>query len=88
MPNVAAASAPVVDDVALVARLRAGDPDAEAELAERFGPRMRALCLARTRRPDLANDLAQDAMIALLIELRRGGLRDPHALPAANAGSA
>ena len=88
MPNVAAASAPVVDDVALVARLRAGDPDAEAELAERFGPRMRALCLARTRRPDLANDLAQDAMIALLIELRRGGLRDPHALPAFAAGIA
>ena len=88
MPNVAAASAPVVDDVALVARLRAGDPDAEAELAERFGPRMRALCLARTRQPDLANDLAQDAMIALLIELRRGGLRDPHALPAFAAGIA
>jgi RNA polymerase sigma-70 factor (ECF subfamily) len=88
MPNAAAASPPAVDDVALVARLRAGDPDAEAELAERFGPRMRALCLARTRRPDLANDLAQDAMIALLIELRRGGLRDPHALPAFAAGIA
>ena len=88
MPNAAAASPPAVDDVALVARLRAGDPDAEAELAERFGPRMRALCLARTRRPDLANDLAQDAMIALLIELRRGGLRDPNALPAFAAGIA
>jgi RNA polymerase sigma factor (sigma-70 family) len=79
---------PPVDDVALVARLRAGDLTAEAELAQRFGPRMRALCLARTRRPDLANDLAQDAMIALLLELRRGGLRDPGALPAFAAGIA
>ena len=76
------------DDVALVARLQTGDPEAEMELARRFGPRMRALCLARTRRPDLANDLAQDAMIALLLELRRGGLRDPRALPAFAAGIA
>jgi RNA polymerase sigma-70 factor (ECF subfamily) len=71
-----------------VARLRAGDPDAEAELAHRFMPRMRVLCLARTRRPDLVNDLAQDAMIALLLELRRGALRDPAALPAFAAGIA
>lgn len=49
---------------------------------------MRALCLARTRRPDLAADLAQDAMIALLLELRRGSLRDPAALPAFAAGIA
>ena len=79
---------PPVDDAALVERLRVGDPAAEAELAQRFGPRMRALCLARTRRPDLANDLAQDALIALLLELRRGGLRDPAALPAFAAGIA
>ena len=76
------------DDATLVARLRAGDAEAEAELAARFGPRMRALCLARTRRPDLAHDLAQDAMIALLLELRRGGLRDSAALPAFAAGIA
>lgn len=76
------------DDAALVARVQAGDPDAEAELARRFGPRMRVLCLARTRRPDLASDLAQDAMIALLVELRRGGLRDHSALPAFAAGIA
>jgi RNA polymerase sigma-70 factor (ECF subfamily) len=90
MPNVLPVppTLPPVDDVALVERLRVGDPAAEAELAQRFGPRMRALCLARTRRPDLANDLAQDAMIALLLELRRGGLRDPAALPAFAAGIA
>lgn len=88
MPNALAVPPPVSDDAALVARVRAGDPDAEAELARRFGPRMRALCLARTRRPDLASDLAQDAMIALLLELRRGGLRDSGALPAFAAGIA
>lgn len=49
---------------------------------------MRAVCLARTRRPDLAADLAQDAMIALLLELRRGALRDVAALPAFAAGVA
>ncbi len=88
MPDVLAVPVPIQDDAALVARVRAGDPEAEADLALRFGPRMRALCLARTRRPDLANDLAQDAMIALLLELRRGGLRDPAALPAFAAGIA
>ncbi|MGV3518685.1 RNA polymerase sigma factor [Luteitalea sp.] len=88
MPDVLAVPLPIQDDAALVARVRAGDPEAEADLALRFGPRMRALCLARTRRPDLANDLAQDAMIALLLELRRGGLRDPAALPAFAAGIA
>ncbi|BCS31943.1 hypothetical protein TBR22_A11460 [Luteitalea sp. TBR-22] len=88
MTNALALSSSPTDDAALVARVRAGDPDAEAELARRFAPRMRVLCLARTRRPDLANDLAQDAMIALLLELRRGGLRDPAALPAFAAGIA
>jgi len=88
MPNAVAVSSTVSDDAALVARVRAGDPEAEAELAARFGPRMRAVCLARTRQPELARDLAQDAMIALLLELRRGGLRDPGALPAFAAGIA
>lgn len=88
MMNALAAPTPAPDDAALVARIRSGDPDAETELARRFGPRMRALCLARTRRPDLASDLAQDAMIALLLELRRGGLREPSALPAFAAGIA
>ncbi len=70
-----------VAETALVNRVRAGDPAAEAELARRFGPRMRALCLARTQRADRAAELADDAMIALLIALRRGALRDPVALP-------
>lgn len=88
MPPAATVSPSTLDDAALVARLQAGDPEAESVLAERFGPRMRALCLARTRRPELAADLAQDAMIALLLELRRGSLRDPAALPAFAAGIA
>lgn len=88
MTNAVAISSPVSDDAALVERIRAGDPEAEAELAARFGPRMRAVCLARTRQPELARDLAQDAMIALLLELRRGGLRDPGALAAFAAGIA
>ena len=88
MPHAAAFIPPASDDAALVARIREGDPSAEAELAHRFGPRMRAVCLARTRRPDVAADLAQDALIALLLEVRRGGLRDAGALPAFAAGVA
>ncbi len=88
MSSALAVTATPLDDAALVAQVRAGDAEAESELARRFGPRMRVLCLARTGRPDLAGDLAQDAMIALLLELRRGSLRDPAALPAFAAGIA
>lgn len=88
MSSAFAVTAPEFDDATLVAQVRAGDAEAESELARRFGPRMRVLCLARTGRPDLAGDLAQDAMIALLLELRRGSLRDAAALPAFAAGIA
>jgi len=38
---------------------------------------VKAMLLARSRNPDLAADLLQDAMIEALCALRRGQLRDP-----------
>ncbi len=64
-----------------MARLASGDDLAEAELAELFSPRIRAMMLARVRDPELARDLAQDALMALLQALRQGQLRDHDRLP-------
>jgi RNA polymerase sigma-70 factor (ECF subfamily) len=71
-----------LDHASLVSRLAEGDPTAEAALAEQFGPRLRAMMMARTRDGELARDLAQDALIALLQALRQGQLRDHERLPA------
>jgi RNA polymerase sigma factor (sigma-70 family) len=71
-----------LDHASLVSRLAQGDPAAEAALAEQFGPRLRAMMMARTRDAELARDLAQDAVIALLQALRQGQLRDHERLPA------
>jgi RNA polymerase sigma factor (sigma-70 family) len=70
------------DHASLVARLAQGDEAAEATLAEHFAPRLRAMMMARTRDAELARDLAQDALIALLQALRHGQLRDHERLPA------
>jgi RNA polymerase sigma factor (sigma-70 family) len=71
-----------VDHASLVSRLAQGDAAAEATLAEQFGPKLRAMMMARTRDGELARDLAQDALIALLQALRQGQLRDHERLPA------
>jgi RNA polymerase sigma-70 factor (ECF subfamily) len=71
-----------IDHAGLVARLAQGDAAAEAQLADQFAPRLRAMMMARTRDADLARDLAQDALIALLQALRAGQLRDHERLPA------
>lgn len=69
------------DHADLVIRLARGDETAEAALAEQFSPRIRAMMLARVRDPELARDLAQDALMALLQALRQGQLRDHERLP-------
>jgi RNA polymerase sigma-70 factor, ECF subfamily len=69
-------------------RVLAGDPDAERELVEYFAPRVRAMALARTRDPDLAKDLAQEALVAVLQAARKGQIRDALRLEAFVAGVA
>jgi RNA polymerase sigma factor (sigma-70 family) len=70
------------DQSNLVARLAQGDPAAESELVEHFTPRIRAMMMARTRDGDLARDLTQDTLIALLQALRQGQLREHDRLAA------
>jgi RNA polymerase sigma-70 factor (ECF subfamily) len=45
-----------------------------------FGDRVRFLVLARTRDPEVARDLAQDVMLAVVRALRTDQLRDPERL--------
>jgi RNA polymerase sigma factor (sigma-70 family) len=62
---------------ALVARVAAGQTEAETTLVEHFLPRVRVMMLARTRDADLARDLTQDTLMAVLQAARRGQIRDP-----------
>ena len=39
-------------------------------------PRVRAMAIARTRNPDLARDLTQESLIAILQAARKGQIRD------------
>ena len=60
----------------LVERIGIGDPEAEAELVQRFQGRIFAMALARTGEPETARDLAQEVMISVLCALREGRLRN------------
>ena len=60
----------------LVSRVAAGDSQAESELVEHFAPRVRAMALVRTRDPDLAKDLTQETLLAVLQAFRKGQVRD------------
>ena len=59
-----------------MSRVAAGDPEAESELVEHFAPRVRAMALVRTRDRDLAKDLTQETLIAVLQACRKGQVRD------------
>ena len=61
----------------LVGRVAAGDPQAESELVEHFAPRVRAMALIRTRDRDLAKDLTQETLLAVLQAFRKGQVRAP-----------
>jgi RNA polymerase sigma-70 factor, ECF subfamily len=60
----------------LAGRVAAGDSDAEAALVSHFTPRIRAMMIARTRNIDLARDLTQETLIAVLQAARSGRIRD------------
>jgi RNA polymerase sigma-70 factor (ECF subfamily) len=66
----------------LAARIQDGDPLAEDELVRLYGTRVLVMLIARTRDRDVARDLCQDVMIALLHALREGQLRDTDRLSA------
>lgn len=60
----------------------AGDRAAEEAFARQFHPRLLAMASARLREPELARDLAQEAVMEALQSLRRGMLREPEKLAA------
>ena len=64
----------------LAERIHGHEPSAEEEFVSLFFDRIRFLVLARTRDPEVARDLAQDVMLAVVSALRREPLRDPERL--------
>lgn len=64
------------DLASLVSRVASGDPAAEHLLLEHFAPRVRAMTMARTRDADLARDLTQECLIAVLVAARKGQIRE------------
>ena len=60
----------------LVERIRSGDEAAEEELVHYVSPRVFAMLIARTRDREVARDLLQDVLIAVLRSVRDGALRD------------
>jgi len=66
----------------LAERIGGGDPKAEEELAKRYGRAVFAIAAARLRDPEAAQDLAQEIVLAVLVALRAGKLRDADRLTA------
>lgn len=66
----------------LVARIVAGDREAEAALVRQYLRGVRTLLSFQTRAPEEAEDLLQDTFLTVLSKIRNGDLRDPTRLSA------
>jgi RNA polymerase sigma-70 factor (ECF subfamily) len=83
-----------VDDLApeeqalLAKRVHEGDRLAEDELARLFHRRVLVMMLFRVRNSETARDLAQEVMLAVLLALRKGQLREEQKLAAFVYGTA
>ena len=78
--GVAGALLSPVDQKALAERIRGREGSAEEELVSLFKERILFLAIARTRDPEMARDVTQDVLIAVLHALRSGQLREPERL--------
>ena len=67
-------------DIDLVARIQSGEQNAEAELYERYGPRVFYLALPRTHSREDAEDLRSETLLRVLSAIRNRQLREPGAL--------
>ena len=72
----------------LAERIRGHEPSAEEELVCLFADRVSVLAFARTRDRELARDLTQDVMLAVVLALRDGHLREAERLAAFVYGTA
>ncbi len=77
-PGTAAALQPET----LVARIRAGDSGAEEQLIHTYRRGVLVITTARTHDPEVARDITQEVMIAVLKALRAGQLRESNKLSA------
>jgi RNA polymerase sigma factor (sigma-70 family) len=74
--------------ITLVERVRRRDGPAEEELVQLFSDRIAFLIRARTRDPEAARDLTQDVLMAVVLALRNGHLRESERLAAFVYGTA
>ena len=72
----------------LVERIRQGDASAETELVREFSQRIFVMSVVRTRDRELARELVQDTLMALIGALRKGQLQEPDKLAAFVHGTA
>jgi RNA polymerase sigma factor (sigma-70 family) len=73
---------------ALVKRIASGDQAAEEELVRTYSGRVLAIAVARTRDREVARDLTQDVLLAVIKALRAKMLRDPDKLESFIQGTA
>lgn len=72
----------------LAERVRGYEPAAEEELVRQFSDRIAVLVYARTRDREAARDLTQEVMLAVVLGLRNGQLREAERLSAFVYGTA
>ena len=78
----------VDDSEALVRRIGEGERAAEAELVAHYCDCVLAMALARTRDREAARELVDEVLMAVILTLRRGGVRDPSRLSGFVRGTA
>jgi RNA polymerase sigma-70 factor (ECF subfamily) len=69
-------SPPEFDARAIITRILAGDASAEEELIARFEPRVRAFVWARTSQRDFVDEVTQETMLAMVLAIRDGKVRE------------
>ena len=72
----------------LAERIRHGDTSAETELVREFTQRIFVMSLVRTHDREIARELVQDVLMAVIGALRKGQLQDPDRLAAFVHGTA
>jgi RNA polymerase sigma factor (sigma-70 family) len=75
-------SLPEFNGKAIIDRIFAGDTSAEEELIARFQRRVRLFVAVRTSHPDFADEVTQETMLAAVLALREGKVREPEHLAA------
>jgi len=71
----------------LAGRVQNGDPAAEEEFSAHFHPRILAMAVVRLRDREAAREIAQESLLAVLLALRSGKLREPEKLPGFVSGT-